>query len=133
MTSSGLVLHKEDSPFGKRPILIVKWNRGASLDEEGDEDLNAVDQLLHGRISQVGTPDLEIATPALVAFNEFSWWFPIPRRCVVLDLVIELGRRFKARCDRYQLSLRSHHSTEELYPLAAIRATFPRCPVLWYR
>lgn len=58
--------------------------------------MDTVDQLSYGRIDQVGTPDLEIATSTLVGFDEFSGWLPVPGSCVILNFVIEFGGCFKA-------------------------------------
>ncbi len=55
-----------------------------------------VDQLSYGRIDQVGTPDLEVATSTLIGFNEFSGWLPVAGSCVILDSVIELSGWFEA-------------------------------------
>ncbi len=73
------VLQEEDPPAGLRPLFIVKLERGATFDEEGDQDLYSPDEFFDRRIDQFASPYFKVAVSASVAFNKFPGGFEVPR------------------------------------------------------
>lgn len=69
--------------------MVVKGYGGSTLDEEGNEDLNAVDKLLYRRIGQRARKHFKFPTSACIAFEKLPGRFPISR--VLLDVRVEFG------------------------------------------
>ena len=89
-------LQEEDPPPGLRPLFVIKLERRAAFDEEGDDDLYALNEFFDRRICQFPSPYLKFATSTCVGFDELPRWFKVLCGAVILDVVIEFGRFLKS-------------------------------------
>lgn len=86
------VLQEEDPPPSLRPLLIIQLEGGAAFDEEGNDDLYALNEFFDRRICQFPSPYLKFSTSACVAFNELPRRFEVLCGAVILNVVIKFGR-----------------------------------------
>ena len=78
--------------------MIIERKRSPALDEERDHDLDALNELLDGRIRQFPCPYFEIAAPASISFNTLSRRPEVSRCVVVLYARVEVVRLLKGDC-----------------------------------
>lgn len=77
-------IHKEDFPSCERPVLIIQRDRGSAFDEEGDEDLDPVDELLYSGVGQVADPHFEFPASTCVGIDKLSRRLPVFRAHIIL-------------------------------------------------
>lgn len=132
MWDSGVYIHEEDFPPCERPVLVIQWDGSSAFDEKGDEDLDAVDELLCRWIRQLAGPDLEVATSAGVAIDELSGRFPI--HCssrILLNLgIVRRGVLKAGFLDRISRRSRPDGTGIRTHPLASIASRSLRYPTL---
>ena len=90
-----MTVHEENRPPSKRPILIVERDGCSAFNEKRNEDLDAIDKLLYGRIGQFARPYLKLPTSTRITLDELSGRFPGFGGGILLDLRIKCGLLLK--------------------------------------